>query len=582
MGNINGYVVGFMSEISNHISELPESEAIIFGVASILLMSAIFAFIARILKQPLIPAYIAAGLIAGPLFLGLITSKGIISAFLEIGIVFLLFIAGLEISIKKIREANLTKILLIGLFQVTAIFLLIYLTRGFFGLTTIQSVYMGIILAFSSTMVDIKLLADNNELVTLHGRLTLGILLLQDLVAIIAIALLTAGELSTIPIILTILKLGLIILIATLLQRFVLDKLFRTAAKSTEQLFITSLGVLFLFIILSYISDISIAIGAFIAGVSLANSQFKTELESRISPVKDFFSILFFVALGMQIFFIGIEEHINLLIFLVLGAIIAKPIILFILFRIGSYQARTSFQTSVTLGQLSEFSLIIGILGVSAGIITESLFSTIILATVITMSLTPYLIGNKDKLYKLFKGPANLLNFLPEKKITEHKAKGDKTVLLIGSHRIGGAIIKELEKDKKKVVVIDHNPEIIKAITDKKISCIYGDIMTPGILDRINIKKLKLVISTMPGYEENLKIIRKIKKYNTRTKVIVTGTRISETLELYKKGADYVITPKVIAGQELSKMIHAGTKTNLKLAKQKHLAYLKDIHNILY
>jgi len=582
MEYVNGYVVGFMSNISTHISELPESEAIIFGVASILLMSAIFAFIARILKQPLIPAYIAAGLIAGPLFLGLITSQEIISAFLEIGIVFLLFIAGLEISIKKIREANLGKILLIGTVQVAAIILLVYLTKGMFGLTTIQSVYMGIILAFSSTMVDIKLLSDNNELVTLHGRLTLGILLLQDIVAIIAIALLTTGELSTVPVILTIVKLGLIILIAALLQRFVLDKLFRTAAKSTEQLFITSLGVLFLFIILSYISDISIAIGAFIAGVSLANSQFKIELESRISPVKDFFAILFFVALGMQILFTGIEEHISLLIFLVLGALIIKPIILFILFRIGSYQTRTSFQTSVTLGQLSEFSLIIGILGISTGMLTESLFSTVILATVITMSLTPYLIGRKDHLYRVFKGPASLLKFLPEKKIEEHKGEGEKTVLLIGAHRIGCAIIRELDKKEKKLVVVDHNPEIIKAITDKKISCIYGDVMTPGIFDRINIKKLKLVVSTMPGYEENLRIIRQIKKRNMRTKVIVTGTRISETLDLYKKGADYVITPKVIAGQELSKMIHSGSKTNLKSAKAKHLAYLKDIHNILY
>ena len=582
MGIINGYAINIVNGISNNISELPPSEAVIFGIASILLISAIFAFIARILRQPLIPAYVIAGLFAGPLFLGLITSKDIIHAFLEIGIVFLLFIAGLEISIKKIREANLKKILLIGVLQVIAIFLIIYFTRDWFNLSALESIYLGIMLAFSSTMVDIKLLADKGELVTLHGRLVLGILLLQDLVAIIAIALLTAGEFSLISILFMLSKLTLIILLAILLQQLVLERIFKFAAKSTELLFITSLGVLFLFIILSYISEISIAIGAFIAGISLANTPFKTELESRISPIKDFFAILFFVALGMQIMFAGLNEHLSLLIFLIIISLIIKPIILFILLRFGAYQTRTSFQTAITLGQLSEFSLIIGLLGLSTGALTNSLFSTIILATVVSMSLTPYFIHQKNILYQIFKKPAQLLNFLPEKITPEHDDKMNKTVLLIGAHRIGGAIIKELEKQKQKLIVIDHNPEIIKALTDKKITSIYGDVLSPEILNKVNIKKLKLVICTQPGYEENLIILKKIKKSNRRTKVIVTGQRISETLELYEKGADYVITPKIIAGQELSRMIRNRSKISLTAAKNKHLQYLREIHNVLY
>ena len=179
MVSITGYAVSFIDNLSHHISNLPTAESVLFGMASILLISAIGAFVARFLKQPLIPAYVIAGLIAGPLVLGLITSPDLIYAFLEIGIVFLLFTAGLEISFRKIKEANLWKILAIGTVQVAAMFAIVFFAQSFFGLSTEQAIYMGIVLAFSSTMVDIKLLSDRNELSTLHGRLVLGILLLS-------------------------------------------------------------------------------------------------------------------------------------------------------------------------------------------------------------------------------------------------------------------------------------------------------------------------------------------------------------------------------------------------------------------
>lgn len=583
MVEVNTLFVGAVIEsIKAHISHMPSSEAVLFGMASILLISAIFAFIAKFLRQPLIPAYVLAGVIAGPMFLGLITSQSITFAFLEIGIVFLLFTAGLEISFKKIREVNLTKIMLIGTIQVLLIFIIVLLSRNFLGLDMMQAIYFGIILAFSSTMVDIKLLSDKGELVTLHGRLVLGILLLQDLVAIIAIALLTAGGFAMIPIILTALKLTIIVLYSYILQKFILNRLFKYAAKSTELLFISSLGILFSFIIVSFILEVSIAIGAFIAGVSLANSAFKIELESRISPVKDFFSILFFVALGMQIMFTGLANHITLLLFLIIGALIIKPIILFILLRIGAFQERTSYESASILAQLSEFSLIIGVLGVSRGVITTPLFSTIILATVITMSLTPYTIEKKEFLYKISRKILSILSFLPEKKVHEHITKKHKTVLLIGAHRIGGTIIQELEKDKDKLLVMDYNPEIIKVLAKKEIATIYGDVLSPEIFSKIDIKKLKLVICTLPGFEENMRILKRIKKTNPKTSVIVTGSRISETKELYKKGADFVILPKVIAGQELTRMIQSGSKSHLRIERKKHLEYLEEIHKSLY
>ena len=146
---------------------------------------------------------------------------------------------------------------------------------------------------------------------------------------------------------------------------------------------------------------------------------------------------------------------------------------------------------------------------------------------------------------------------------------------------MGGVLLKKLIKNKKDLVVVDYNPEIINSLIKKKISCIYGDLSSPDMLEKIHTDKLKLVISTVPGYEENLHLLRKLKNKNKNIKVILTGGRISEAIRLYEAGADYVIMPKVIAGEELLGMIH-GDRIDLKKAKRHHLKKLNEIHKLLY
>ena len=581
ISSITGFAVKGISNIVDQISHLPASEAIIFDIAIILIICAIFAFIARMLRQPLIPAYVLAGLIIGPLVLGFIKNTELILAFSEIGIAFLLFTAGLEISFRKINEANLKKIALIGVLQVAAVFGIGIFAANFLGLSMMQAVYIGIVMAFGSTMVVIKLLADKGELVTLYGRLILGILLLQDLVAILAIVVFMSGGFAITPVIFAIVKLFIILGVAILLQKYVLNKLFRFAARSTELLLLSSLAVLFLFIILTYLSELSIVIGAFIAGVSLANSPFKIELESRITPLRDFFAILFFVALGMQIVFSGVGQHMNLFWFLIGVAIIAKPLITIILLRITGYRPRTSFLTAISLAQLSEFSLIIGMLGMSLGVIDTAIFSTIILATIITMALTPYFIKYKNTIYQVFRYPMKIFKFLPMYEDLEYKSEHPKSVLLLGAHRMGGVLLKELMKKKKDVLVVDYNPEIVGALMKKKISTIYGDICSPEVFDKINVDGLKLIISTVPDYDENIHLLKRVKEANPKTRVIITAKRISEALHLYDLGADYVIMPKIVAGEEIVSLMRDDSG-ELKNARKNHLKHLKDIHNVLY
>ena len=578
---ITGQVFEFVSGVANHLANLPTAEAVIFDIGIILLVSAVLAFVAKILRQPLIPAYVLTGLLIGPLVFGFVRNFELITAFSEIGIAFLLFTAGLEISFRKIKEANLKKIALIGILQVLVIFGISFSLYYLLGLSALQTAYIGVIMAFGSTMVDIKLLSDSGELVTLHGRLVLGILLLQDLAAIIAIVFFTTKGFAAAPVMIAFAKLLGIILFAFILQKFMLNRFFGFAARSIEFLFLSSLAVLFLFIILAYMAEISIVIGAFIAGVSLANSPFKVELESRVSPLRDFFAILFFVSLGMQIVFTGISQMKGLLIALLVGAVIVKPIITFILLRATGYRPKTSFLTSISLAQLSEFSLIIGMLGVTLGALSPSVFSTVILATIITMSATPYFIKHKNALYQFFRWPVSWLRFFPVKEGLEYDGMNDKEVLLVGAHRMGSSLIKELMDKKERLLIIDYNPEIINSLIKNKISCIYGDVCSPEILNKIDMKKLKIVICTVPTYEENIHVLTMVKRVNKNAKVVVTGTRISEALSLYEAGADYVITPKVLAGDEVADIIHS-LKPDLKKAKQRHLKRLREIHRLLY
>ena len=582
ISSITGYAAGFMSNLANHFTELPATETIIFDIALILIISAILAFIAKILRQPLIPAYVVAGLLIGPLVLGLIKNTELIYAFSEIGIAFLLFTAGLEISFRKIKEANLKKILVIGALQILAVFGLGIFLAEFFGLTTMQAVYLGIIMAFGSTMVVIKLLSDTGELITMHGRLVLGILLLQDLVAIIAIAVFMSGSLAILPVVMAIIKLLIILAIAIVLQKFVLNPLFKFAARSTELLLLSSLAVLFLFIMLTYVSDLSIVIGAFIAGVSLANSPFKLELESRISPLRDFFSILFFVALGMQIVFTGISSNFGLFLFLLGVAFIFKPIITLFLLRIFGYRPKTAFFTSISLAQLSEFSLIIGMLGLTLGVLDISIFSSVILATIVSMSVTTYFIKYKNGIYKFLQAPVRVFKWFPIKENLEYIDKEKKTILLVGAHRMGSILLKHImEHKKKKLLVIDYNPEIISALRKKKVSAIYGDLASPELLENVDVYELKTVISTAPNLDDGILLLNRIKKHNPNATIILTARSIDDALDLYKKGADYVILPKVIAGRELIEIIHDGKK-DLKKERAEHIKRLKQIHNILY
>ena len=549
-------------------------------IGIIIIIAALVSFLIRLTKQPLIPAYIISGIILGPLLLGLIKEPQLINSLSEIGIAFLIFSAGLEINFKKLREVGKT-ILIGGLIQILALFFIGFWIASAIGFSGKIPAYIGLIIAFSSTMVVLKILYDKREINSLHGRIIIGILLIQDLAAISALLILKT-DFSINQIVIELFKTG-IFLILTLFLSKVANPILKKSENSPELLLLVSISFLFLFTIGSYSSELPLAIGAFFAGVALANSNYKVEIEGKVAPIRDFFAAIFFVSLGMQI--TGFSNNFFVLILILIAAVlIIKPLIIMISVRLLGYTKRTAFLSGNALAQTSEFSFIIAALGFSLGHISKELFSALVLLSVITMSLTTYFIEHEKKFYKAFGWILNPLEGIRSKKERFEYLEKKHEIIIFGCHRIGSLFLKEFIKEKKKVLVIDYNPEIIRALIKKKIPCIYGDFMNEEILEKANLKKSKMIISSIPDVEDNIVLIKKAKRVNKELLVFIIANRISEALALYNAGADYVIMPMIIGAQKGFEIMDKikDKKAGLKELKKEHIEYLNSIHRLLY
>ena len=553
-------------------------ENIFFDIGLIIIVVTFFAYLTQLLKQPLIPAYILAGLVLGP-FLGLITESSIITTLSEIGIAFLLFIVGLEIDIKKLRDVGLVSSLG-STIKSLILFGIGFLAAMALGFITREAVYIGIIIAFSSTMIVVKLLADKRELDTLHGRIILGMLLMEDIIAILALSVLTTlNDFSIAVVAVSLIKAAAILIIAVLSSKFIFPHMFKFAAKSMELLFLLALTVVFLFSMLSTLLEFSIVIGAFIAGVSLANLPYNIEIASKIKPLRDFFATIFFVSLGLGLAIGSIKLIIKPLILFLLLILFLKPVITMFICSFFGYKRRTSFLTSISLAQISEFSLIIAAQGMALGHLSGEVLTFTVLLAIITIACTSYFIKYEDiaysKLGTFFKG---FDRFTEEEKGLEYKGKKKGHIVLCGYNRVGYSIVKMLKKLKKDILVVDFNPEVIKNLIAQKIPCIYGDVGDIEILERLNLKEARAVISTVPTKRDSLLLIEKTKEASKKTVIYTTASQLDEALELYDAGADYVILPHFLGGEHVSILIEKFTNNVDRIIRHKlnHIKELKE------
>lgn len=554
---------------------------IFIQIGYVIIIATLGGYIAKLFKQPLIPAYIIIGLIIGPI-LGIITNSIVIASLSEIGIAFLLFIVGLEINFDRLKHvagvASLGGIIQVAIMFTTGFLIALYL--GFFQL---EAAYVGLIIAFSSTMVVVKILSDKKQIDTLHGRIIIGILLMQDILAMFALLVLTTlNEFSFLVLVIAIIKGIILLCIAYLASKYVFPIFFKFAARSQELLFLVSITVMFLFSILFTRLGFSIAIGAFVGGLTIGSLPYNIEVIGKLKPLRDFFATIFFVSLGLGLSVAYIKQLYIPLIILTLIVILFKPFITMIIANWFGYKKHPAFLTGLSLGQVSEFGLIVVFAGLSLGHISEGIYNLVIFLAIITIALTSYFMGYDNKIYAKFAKHIKVFEKLG--RVTKHLEyvpdKMKKDVILVGYNRTGYSIVNTLKKMKKSFLVVDYNPEVIKKLIEEKVPCIYGDIGDCEIIERMNLKKAKLVISTIDNLQDNKLLIKHIKKCNKKLLVFVVAAHVEDALELYDFGADYVVLPHLLGGEKVSFMIehHAGKISKLLKEKIKHIKELQKRH----
>jgi len=532
------------------------------------------------LKQPIIIGYIIAGVIISPFLIKFGASTEVIGVFSKLGIAFLLFIVGLHLNPKVIKEIG-TASLLVGLGQIILTFGLGFLVAWkVLGMNIIASSYIGIALAFSSTIIIMKLLSDKQNLDSLYGKISIGILIIQDLVAIAVLLFISSlsGDTGLQGSALKTLLGGAgLIVVLFLLGYFVLPRLTKSIAKSQELLFLFSVCWCFLVAALFSYFGLSIEIGALVAGVVLSVTPYSTEISSKIRPLRDFFIIIFFIILGLNMQIESIGSIIVGALILSVIVLIFKPLILMFLLKNFRYTKRTNFLVGTTLAQISEFSLIILGLGVALGHIASSVLHTTILTMVITIVISTYMIIYAKDFYPKM---ARFVGWF-EKKNIKHERKIGKNydAILFGYNRIGFSILNAMKSARRKYLVVDFNPDTITVLNKFKVPCLYGDVDDPELLKDLPLDKIKLAVSTIPDFEANFLLVEEIRTINPKAIIIVRAHTIEDALELYKKGASYVLTPHFLGGEYISKMIkEIGVKEkDYEKEKEKHIETLKGI-----
>src|SRR3989344_1097882 len=499
-----------------------------FQIGLVIIIATVIGLIASRLRQPLIPAYILAGILVGPVF-GLVQDATVVQMLSLWGVAFFLFMIGLEMDLRTVSRVGMIATAG-GTLQVILTFTLSYVVLHLI-VSSRAAIYLAIAVALSSTMIVVQMLSDRREIDTLHGRIIVGILLMQDILAILALsALSTFNGNAAIPLSAILAAVGALLVLTLFASRFIFPALFRFAAHSQQLLFLLSISTCLLFSLAFHYLNLSIAIGAFLGGLALASLPYTTEIVGRIKPLRDFFSTLFFVSLGLSLSLSSFSGLVPVIVAILLLTVVLKPLLVMAICSFFGHVKRTAFLTGITLGQISEFSLIIAAVGLSLGHLSPGLYAAIIIVAMITIGLTSYAVQFEQKLYKILRPLLKFLEWNSADKPLQYLPNSDIQVeaVLVGYDRIGYSIFKSLQKLKKKTLIVDFNPDIIRTLIERRVPCLYGDIFDPELLERINLRKVNLFISTAVTLTDNRQLIRQIKSVNSHCTVFVAANTIAD------------------------------------------------------
>lgn len=553
---------------------MPNQE-IFAELSLVLVVVAIVAVIMRTLRQPLILGYIIVGILVGPAVFNLIQAKEAFEGFSQIGIALLLFIIGLGMNLELVK--NLGKVSLVTAGSI----LLLVGGAGFgvsllLGLNAPTAFIIGISLFFSSTIVILKVLSDKRQTTRLHAQVAIGVILVDDIVATIAILCVAAigqsGGLSPLAIGLLIAKAIALGTLLFVVARYVVARVAKKFAKSQELLFLAAVAWAFGVSQLFSLAGFSHEVGALFAGVSLASLPYAMEMSSRLKPLRDFFIVLFFVHLGELFVFHDLLAVLIPAIVLSLIVLIGKP--LFVMSSLGSlgYTKLTSFKAAIHLSQISEFSIVLVVFAAQMKLVEPSAVSVITLVALITIAISSYLMHYDDALYRHF---AKLLSVFERKTIKERKQKhGLYSAVLFGYHHGGHEFLQLFRDTRQRYLIVDYNPEIIEHLEEQGIRHAYGDATDSEFLEEINLGHAKFIASTIIDATVNKLLLAYINRRDHDDTVFICHAHTYEdALELYDHGATYVILPRFIGSEHFTSHVkrYGFDKGAFKTFRQRHI-----------
>jgi len=521
--------------------------------ALLLMLSAVVGAIAVRLRQPLLMAYIIVGIAVGPAAFGWVGAHDQINLLAQIGITVLLFVVGLKLDLRHVRQIGPVA-LATGLGQLSFTILFGFLIVLALGKGWLDALYIAIALTFSSTIIIVKLLSDKRELDSLHGRIAVGFLIVQDLAVVIAMMLMSglggigSEAVGGMTLALSLLaRLGGAAVLLYFLMRYVLPLVADTLARSQELLLIFAIAWGTALAALGEYAGFSKEAGAFVAGFSLASTAYREAISARLTSIRDFLLLFFFIDLGAKLDFSTLGEETGTALVLSLFVLIGNPLIVMAIMGYMGYRKRTSFLAGLTVAQISEFSIIFVAMGISLGHIGAGALGLTTLVGLITIALSSYMILYSHRLYGWLApwlGPFERRTPFRELAVENAPAQTERPdILVFGLGRYGSRLALKLREQNMRVLGVDFDPEVIKAQQRTGLDARFGDCEAPEFIESLPLKDLPWIVSSLPDTGANRALISALAEHHYRGRIAIVARDEAESENLRMLGEVEVILP---------------------------------------